>query len=519
MKKLLTIMLAMCLLLATMTVLAIPANAAEVEGDWVTSRAGDAYEEGVTDYTPAAGYQYTTEGFQTIAPDFTNCNPYVQAHTKEAYNLKDPNADGNGNALSVKFTVQDFAYGGEYGNKDEWVAITLNSEPVVTQGNPAYGAGLCILIRGNGGGAATGQPHYVDKENNRFTLFTSGQINPELNDKDQEVYTFSIKHDGTNYVMNLCGTEFTDPTGVLNTIFDEQCANGAYLGITLMSTEAETTAAFVINEFQGAVPYGEDSAEPEANVKNFAEIADSSTVPAGQPAVKWDGNIEQCDKISIAQADYTVQESGLVTLVCNGNAPYINFMLKNDISYEATDFPIVAVLTRNCWASSGSIYYMSGKTLGCGADNLMDFIVDEIELGEGWGLSLIDLTEDPEWEGRINGIRCDFSEVDYTDEQYNTFDVAYFAAFRTVEDAQQYAKDYLIALLGKLPETTEKPTEEPTTEAPTTEAKTDAPTEETPSEEVSTDAEQSGGCKSVAIAPVAALVAFLGVAFVAKKKD
>ena len=518
MKKLLTIMLAMCLLLATMTVLAIPANAAEVEGDWVTSRAGDACEEGVTDYTPAAGYKYTTEGFQTIAPDFTNCNPYVQAHTKEAYNLKDPNADGNGNALSVKFTVQDFAYGGEYGNKDEWVAITLNSEPVATQGNPAYGAGLCILIRGNGGGAATGQPHYVDKENNRFTLFTSGQINPELNDKDQEVYTFSIKHDGTNYVMNLCGTEFTDPTGVLNTILDEQCANGAYLGITLMSTEAETTAAFVINEFQGAVPYGEDSAEPEANVKNFAEIADSSTVPAGQPAVKWDGNAEQYDKISISHADYTVQENGLVTLVCNGNMPYINFMLKNEISYEATDFPIVAVLTRNCWASSGSIYYMSGKTLGCGADNLMDFIVDEIEFGEGWGLSLIDLTEDPEWEGRINGIRCDFSEVDYTDEQYNTFDVAYFAAFRTVEDAQQYAKDYLIALLGKLPETTEKPTEEPTTEAPTTEAKTDAPTEENPSDEATTEAEPLS-CGSIIAAPVVALVALLGVAFVAKKRD
>ncbi|MBQ2807064.1 MAG: hypothetical protein IJF08_08440 [Clostridia bacterium] len=519
MKKLLTIMLAMCLLLATMTVLAIPANAAEVEGDWVTSRAGDAYEEGVTDYTPAAGYKYTTEGFQTVAPDFTNCSPYIQAHTKKAYDLKAPNADENGNALSVKFTVQEFAYGGEYNNKDEWIAITLNSDPVVTQGNPAYGSGLCILIRGAGNGAATGQPHYSDKENNKFSLFTQGQINPTLNDDGQEEYTFSIKYDGTKYVMNLCGVEFSDPDGNLDRIFDEQCAEGAYLGITLMTTEIETPASFVITEFQGAVPYGEDSADPEANVKNFAEIADSSTVPAGQPAVIWDGKAEYYDKISISNADYTVQESGVVSLKANGTGPYISFNLKNDISYEASDFPIVVALTRNCLDLDGQMYYYSGRTLGANSDCLMDIMYDDYDFGEGWGLSVLDLTDDPEWEGRINGMRLDFKDVDYTDEETANFDVAFFGAFRTEEEAVQYAKDYLIALLGKMPETTEKPTEEPTTEAPTTEAKTDAPTEENPSEEATTDAEQSGGCKSVVIAPAVALIALLGVAFVAKKKD
>ena len=178
-----------------------------------------------------------------------------------------------------------------------------------------------------------------------------------------------------------------------------------------MTTVTETSASLLINEFQGDVPYGEDSAEPEANVKNFAEIADSATVAAGQPAVMWDGKIEQCDNMSISHADYTVQDSGIVTLTCNGNVSYINFMLKNEISYEASDFPILAVLTKDCWASSGSFYYMSGKTLGCGSDNLVDFIVDEIELGEGWGLSLVDLTDDPEWQGRINGIRCDFIDI------------------------------------------------------------------------------------------------------------
>ena len=519
MKKFLTVLLAMSMVIASMTLLAVPASADIVEGDWVTSRAGDAYEEDVTDYTPAAGYKYTPDGFQTIAPDFTNCNPYVQAHTRIAYNLKAPNADENGNALSVKFTVQDFAYGGEYNNKDEWIAITLNSDPVVTQGNPKYGSGLCILIRGAGNGAATGQPHYSDKENNQFQLFTQGQISPTLNDKEQEEYYFSIKHDGTKYVMNLCGVEFSDTEGNLDRILDEQCAEGAYLGITLMTTVSETPASFIITEFQGQVPFGEDTAEPETNVKSFAEIADSSTVAAGQPAVIWDGKGEFYDKISISNADYTVQENGIVSLKATSTTPYISFNIKNDISYEASDFPIIVALTKNCAAFDGQMYYYSGRTLGANADCLMDIIYDEYDFGEGWGMSVLDLNEDPEWEGRMNGMRLDFLEVDYTDEEAASFDVAYFAAFRTEEEAVEYAKSYLIALLGKLPETTEKPTEEPTTEAPTTEEKTNAPTEETPSDEVTTGADENTGCKAFAAAPVVALIAVLSVAFVAKKKD
>ena len=148
MKKLIAVLITLILLTSSVTVLTLTASADEgIIGDWVTSRAGDAYKEGITDYTPASGYKYTVDGFQTLVPDFSNCNPYVQAHTRNAYNLKDNNADGNGNALSVKFTVTDFEYGGEFNNKDEWVAITLNSDPVVAHGNPEYGSGLCILIR------------------------------------------------------------------------------------------------------------------------------------------------------------------------------------------------------------------------------------------------------------------------------------------------------------------------------------------------------------------------------------
>ena len=525
MKKLMTMLLATVMVLSTMSMLAITTSA-EVEGDWVTSRAADAYQEGKTDYTPAAGYKYEVGGFQTVSPDFTNCAPYVQAHTRKAYDLKAPNADGNGNAISVNFTVTEYAYNGGDPAVDQWIAITLNSQPIVKQGATEYGSGLCILIRGGGGGTATALPHYTDGANGKFSHFATHMINPTVNDDGKEEYTFSIKHDGTKYVMNLCGVEMTDPQGALDAILDEQCSEGVYVGISLMTNIIETPASFLITKFQGEEVFGEDSADPEVNMKNFAEIAPSDSVPAGQPAVKWDGKTEQCDELSIAGADYVVQESGVVTLKNYNTESYIQFQLKNEVSYQAADFPYIALLTRNCWADEGKLYYMADKNFGANANYLEDIYLDEFSFGEGWSLAIVDLSyyNEDGWCGRMNALRVDFKGVDIEDEDFSTFDVAYFAAFRSVEDAQQYAKDYLIALLGALPETTEKPTEAPTTEADTeadpddetegkTEGKTDAKTEGT------TAAEQSSGCGAIVAAPVVALVAILGVAFVAKKKD
>lgn len=519
MKKLLTVLLAACMVLASMTMLAVSTGAAGLEGDWVTNRAADAYEEGISDYTPAAGYKYTPDGFQTITADFTNCNPYVQARTRKAYNLKDNNATKDGYSVSVKFSITEYAYDGGTPGKDQWISITLNSDPIASQGRAQYGAGLCLLIRGSGNGTATALPHYADKQNNLFTNFAVQVINPTVNEETgKEEYTFTVKYDGTNYVMNVCGYEFTDET--LNTILNEQCADGAYVGVSLMTTEIETPASLLITEFQGEVPFGDDSLDPEPNVKSFAEIADSNTVEAGKPAVMWDGKLEQQDKMSISGADYTIQENGVVSLKANNDMPYISFNLKNDISYEAADFPVIAVLTKDCWTSDGQIYYMSGRTLGANSACMQDIFVDEYQIGEGWAMAILDLTEDPDWAGRINGIRVDFKGIDYEDEQFGKFDVAYIAAFRTIADAEQYYKDYLTALLGKMPETDAPTTEAPTTEAPTTEAPDQNDATDAPSEGATTEAQQaSGGCGSVVAVPVVALIAMLGVAFVAKKKD
>lgn len=522
MRKITCLLLAIVMVLSVTSMLTITSSAI-LEGDWVSTRGANDYDD-ETDYIPASGYKYTVEGFQTISPDYTNCVPFVQVNTKNPYNLKDRNADNKGNAISVEFTVTEFTYGGEFQDKDHWVCITLNSELMTVPGSLEYGSGLCILLRGDGDGIATAQVHSVDKDNKGFYRFTAATVNPTINDKGQEVYTFSIKHDGTDYVMNICGKEFVDTTGNLNKILDEKCADGAHLGITLFTNDVEQPASLLINEFQGNVPYGDDSAAPEENAKIFADIVDSSTVPAGQPAVKWDCKTEQSKQLRVLNADYTVQENGGITLKATTPNPYILFTLDNEISYEASDFPIIAVMTKNCWALTGRFFAMAGKNLGAGADTQYDFDVEEYYYGDGWGMSYIDLTDDPTWKGRINAIRCDFMDVDYSDDEYNTFDVAYFAAFRSLEDAEKYAEDYLIALLGKLPEADQVTTEEPTTEDPdkdpdkNPDKDSDNQTEDDAEQTTEPDATESG-CKSFVAIPVIAVVTMISVAFVAKKKD
>ena len=517
MRKMTSVLLALVMVLSVTSLLTVTSNAI-LEGDWVSTRGANDYDD-ETDYIPASGYKYTEEGFQTISPDYTNCVPFVQVNTKNSYNLKDHNADNKGNALSVEFTVTEFTYGGEFQDKDHWVCITLNSELMTVPGSVEYGSGLCILLRGDGDGIATAQVHSVDMENKGFYRFTAGTVNPTINEKGQEVYTFSIKHDGTNYVMNICGKEFVDTTGNLNKILDEKCADGAHLGITLFTNDVEQPASLLINEFQGSVPYGEDSAAPEENARVFAEIVDSTTVPAGQPAVKWDCKTEQSKQLRVLNADYTVQDNGAITLKATTPNPYILFTLDNEISYEASDFPIIAVMTKDCMAVDGRFFAMAGKNLGAGEDTQVYFTVEEYYYGDGWGMSYIDLTNDPIWEGRINAIRCDFMGVEYSEDELNTFDVAYFAAFRSLEDAEKYAEDYLIALLGKMPEKEEVTTKEPDTTTPDQPDDTNDATEAPSDDDTATEPGKSGNCKSVVALPVVVLFATMAVALVAKKKD
>ena len=516
MKKFMSMLLACAMILSVATILAVPTSAI-VEGDWVTSRAADDYQDPES-YRPACGYRYEIDkGLLTVSADYTNNTPYTHIHTKKTYNLTEANADGNGNSVSVQFTVLDFAYGGEYDNKDHWVSFSLHSKEIFAPGQTGYGEGVSVLVRGSGNGSAIAQFFSLDDEGG-YKLFSQFQVSIPFDQDNHEVYDFSVKYKDGKYAFYLCGQEFTDATGYADQVLNEYCADGAYVGMSFYTGETGTPIEICVNKFQGEIPYGEDSAEPEDNLNNFAPIADSSTVEAGKPALIWNANKEQFNKFNGSNLDFAVNDDGTVKLNAKSGSGYFIFSPRSSISYQAADFPVIAALVRNCYAEYGTIYYSAGDVMGAQPDCSCDVDLAEYDYGEGWYMGILDLTGDLDWKGRVNMIRCDFVGIDIEDEEMRSFDVAYLAAFRTIEDAEQYVNDYLIALLGALPETDEKETQD----NETIDSQTQLPesNSEVQSFEENTEAEQSeNSCGSVVAAPVIIFLTMLSVTLIVKKKD
>ena len=523
MKRFLSVLLASLMVLSLAAAMVVSTSAA-LEGDWLSSRSANDYEDEGS-YCPAAGYHYDPVlGFVLDPPVYAkDTTPFVQMHTRNPLDLK-ANNDGNGNSVSVKVRVLEYAYDGGEG-KDQWIAFTLNSQPMSTPGSTKYGEGLCILIRGGGYGSAQVQPFYVDdvtgKSFSPAAAFPSVEV--PMNDQDQEEYTFTVKYVNGGYVYAVNGTEFVADEA-LNAHFDRVFAEGAYVGVICQTGVKDTKIQLAITEWQGDIPVGDDSADPEEDLRQKAEIADSATIEANMPAVLWDSTKRDFRKIAVTGGEYVVNEDGSVKITTQTVSPYVSFGIKSEVSYEAADFPYIAVLTRNCWANSGNVYYCAGDILAAENTYSENWDPTEFDYGNGWTMGIMDFSDytddDAEtnvggWEGRINSIRVgyDFAADDIANEEYNNFDIAFIGAFRSVEEATAYTQAWLTAK-GYSADVV---TEPETTKAPETNAPdaTEAPS----NEEVTTEAEKSGGCGSIVAAPIVALIAILGVAFVAKKKD
>lgn len=522
MKRFLSILLASLMVLALASAMVVSTSAAGLEGDWVTSRSADDYDDEGS-FCPAPGYHYDSElGFVVDPPEYAPDNtPFIQIHTRNPLDLK-ADLDGQGNSVNLKFTVLEYAYdGGE--NKDQWISLNLHSGPMSAPPSNEYGEGICILMRGNGNGSTQCQPFYVDKDANWQAVCAFPQVEVPMNDQDQEEYTFTVKYVDGGYVFAINGHEFVGDA-TLNAHFDEVFAEGCYVNICAQTGVKDSKISLAITEWQGQLPVGDDSAEPEEDLRAKAPIADSNTIEANMPAVLWDSTKRDFRKISVAGGVHEINEDGSVHITTQTASPYITFGVKSEVSYEASDFPYIAVLTKNCWANSGNVYYCAGEILSAENAYSENWDIEDTKYGD-WSLGLMDFTDYNEdgWVGRINSIRVgfDFSTDDITDEQYNNFDVAFIAAFRSPEEAKAFTQAWLASKGYSTDEvTTEETTEAPTTEAPTTEAPTtEAPATNVEGTDAETEPATGDSCKALVAMPVVALVAIMGVAFVAKKKD
>ena len=538
MKKIIALVIAALMILSMIPVVTLSASAAN-EGDWITKRRpGQSEEElkekGEDKYQPAPGYHYDSEGFHTDSPNYKDITPHAIVRTREAYNLQD--------GMHLEFRVDAFEYKGTDPDtgaslgKDEWICVSFFPGPDMAPGSTEYGSGWLCLIRGVGDGTATVQPHWTTGRNEDGTGGTFAaagafpNVDVPLDDEGKELYTVDVAWDGNAYTISVNGTALAGGDKLPAVIPDGMC----YVTITTQTSllKNDQILEMSILDWNGSVPTGSDSADPDENVNSFADMTPSDSIPAGQPCFSWDGNCTCFRKLPETGHDCNIagKGDGTVHITATGSGIYFTAGPSASYSYEAKDFPVMGLLLRNYNGGDGQLWYAAGDIVGAQDDavinwSLWDDGCEEYEVGDDlYNLVVLDVRDYDEerWVGRIHGgQRLVFGGLTPDDEDFGEFDICYFAFFRSIEDAQNYAKDY-VGNKGEIK--TEAPTEAPTekpTEAPT-EAKSEVAT--TAGEagtgaatEAVTKAEKSG-CKSVIGGSVALILTAAAAAVALKKK-
>lgn len=533
---------ALLMILSSIPAMTFTASAAEVVGDWDTYRAATDYKEPdpetgeIKAYRPAPGYTYTEEGFTTIPADYTNTTPFMTVQSKEKQSVKD--------GIYMEFRIDDYAYGGEDGASDHWIAISLWSQQKVSPGNVKNGEGWVGHLRAPGGGAASACESSItvaktDTNAGSYSVPGIAACNaPQLDDEGREIYTYEVSWNGSQYEMKINGS----PVAAMNaatTRLEEIDPNGEfYVGITLYSVAKNGAAALSIlkygtSESTATIPVGSDSKEPEENINvPPADIADPSTVPADQPCVAWDANTVNIT--TGGHLEFSPMGDGSYHVVGSEVSGYFSWHINRKISYDSKDFPVFAFLLRNYWGSDAGLFYCAGDVVSANANyytswSPFDGDIFSTEEDE-YTLVFVDLAD--MWEGRINSVRLEFGGM--TDADMREFDICWMGFFRNEDEARAYNQVRLKAL-GVNTEETEAPTDEVTeaptdevTEAPTdevTEAPTNTPDENpteaptgTPDETDGTD-DTKKGCGSVVGMSAAIILTAAAAAYALHKKD
>ncbi len=521
MKKLIALVIAAIMILSMIPVMAISTSAA-VEGDWEIFRTPNGYklEEGEA-YNPAPGYEYTSEGFTTIAPDWTNHTPFFTVQAKEPRNLKE--------GFYMEIRVDEYGYGGEDGGADHWISFNLSDRVNIEPGSIDYGNNWVSLIRGAGEGAANVQSFVTtattDEAVGNFGHKGDVSVTAPMDDNGRESYTFEITWDGSAYDIKVNGVSVMGLADI-TTALEAWNSNGEfYPGVTMHCGVANSTAGLTIlkvgtSSSEASTPVGDDTKQPEDNLLHFADIADPSTVPADQPALLWDAT-KSSFKTDPTGVDLklTAQGDNSYHIKATGPSPYFQWSIKSELSYAQSDFPVFAMLMKDFWGDNGGIYYCAGDVMsarddyktswsiyddGCqfyGEDD--EYILVVVDLAD---LELIDESN----SGRIHNIRPFFSVTDATDLDLAEWDMCFMGYFRSIEEAQNYTSA-MLNMEATTEEPTEKPTEAPETDAPDGDA-TQAPDGD------QTDAPDEGGCGAVVGFGAVAILAAAAAA-VALKKD
>lgn len=267
MKKTLSIILSVVLILSTLTALIIPASA-EGEGDWDVVLRPVASQTDDKNNPPTPGYYYDETGFHTTSPtgyryhegciigEVEFC-PRFTVISKEPYDIEN---------FSITVAIHDYQIEG-----DNWLSFSLWSDPRgPEQGDTSgkYGDGWTSLIRGdyNTGkvnrfeswdqtkGGRTGNQVFKGLDNTQLKPIVFDEIR---NDEGDRVITFSIEGN----VVKINGVAIGDETN--NCIKNRFTDSLAYVSVTFWNSKIATDYHPTISviDVNGEIPTGSDSRE------------------------------------------------------------------------------------------------------------------------------------------------------------------------------------------------------------------------------------------------------------------
>ncbi len=568
MKKFLAMIISASMLLSLAVLLAVPASA--VDGMWevygTAKEFRDDFDPEADQYSCIPGYSYVRgEGLKLTSPGWTISTPKVGIQTKEKVNLK--------NGVYMQVRVDEFSYDAG----DKWFSFNIYDTKYVNVGSSNKeidGEGVTTLVRPTDSKNLTAVGWY-------YSNFKSGGGSSVAKDFEHFDAAGNLLlaleitwSDVDGYSMSVNGAPIDDVTVAW---MNEHFADGeAYVGFNMHNNKQGGTSTCTVlkygeNKATALTPMGDDSAEPVYVDDEYtpAEIADPNEVPENQPAILLNGNRLASDSKS------TVKNSGITSLTEENYIHYtsdrallrIGFGVKNSVSYDIDDFPVLVVLTKNfctCPDDGGcsgffescNLFIMAGEDVSESDDRSIrdiwanKFHNDEtVVVGDDTYLYFTtNVSEEASWDasGRINGIRFDIDKINITTPGRNEFDVCFAAFFRNEDEAKTYINEFLTAQGWVEEEETDAPTDTETdpqeTDPQETNPQETNPQETNPQEtnpqetnpqetapqetdkqteagDNTGDTTSSGGCfGTVGFGAIAMITLAAGVSFVAFKK-
>ena len=464
MKKILSILLTLVMMLSLVIVAAVPAAA--IDGDWTVvaqaKQENEEIDEGM--YSSVSGYEYTDDGFHLTGANWAGQNPWARFVSKDPIDLKE--------GVYMEIRVDEFNYDGAL---DSWFNVMFWDTQVMTPGDSDHGEGAQFLVRPGIGNVTTW--YHGGFTQVQLSATDSWENVPQVIDDDGKHHlTISLAWDDASETFVYTVNGVSAPPTLINYMNSKWGGDDseAYVGFCFQHNKAGDNISCTLTKFgtsadDAIVPTGGDQEPAIDHSLNYvtAPLDEDPEIEAGQPGIFMNGNLESNVKDLPGSAmgeqikindDYTVN-----VVAKNSSTSTGSWTVENATSYAIEDFPIVMMVTKNlctcleedkdeglCGAyETSNVYVMTGEKLAADSSCMGSATVswNSYYIGDDGYLSIMmDASEMSSLTGRINAVRFDVSGVDMTTPGANVFDVCFIAFFATEEDAETYFMNYLEGL-------------------------------------------------------------------------